>query len=29
LTDLRRDRAVCGVYKEFPQTEVGYPRMRP
>jgi hypothetical protein len=29
LTDFRRDRAVLGVDKKFPQTEVGYPGMRP
>ena len=29
LTDLRGDRAVGGVDKEFPQAEVGYPGMRP
>jgi hypothetical protein len=28
LTDFRRDRAIGGVDKEFPQTEVGYPNMR-
>lgn len=29
LTDLRGDRAVGGVDKKFPQTEIGYPDMRP
>jgi len=29
LTDLRGDRAIGGVDKKFPQTEVGDPDMRP
>lgn len=29
LTDFRRDRAVGGVDKKFPQPEVGNPNMRP
>ncbi|OHC67897.1 MAG: hypothetical protein A2045_04560 [Rhodocyclales bacterium GWA2_65_20] len=29
MADLRRDRAICGVDKKFPQAEVGYPGMRP
>jgi len=29
LTDFRGDRAIGGVDKKFPQTEVGYPNIRP